>query len=97
MRETQVPERIWADVNDGYACRHKNSDYMAEYILLSVHQKRVERLRDALWRIYFAYESDCGCECDNENCCVVVKQRCAKCAARAALSAGGEKVDDDAT
>ncbi|HEX5704892.1 MAG TPA: hypothetical protein VFX97_16965 [Pyrinomonadaceae bacterium] len=40
----------------------------------------------ALQRIYLAYEADCGCECNNENCCAVVNERCAKCFARAALA-----------
>lgn len=35
--------------------------------------------------IFWDYEDDCGCECDGPTCCEKVKERCAKCDARAAL------------
>lgn len=38
-----------------------------------------------LQKIYLDYEDDCGCECNTENCCAVVGQRCAKCHAFIAL------------
>jgi hypothetical protein len=40
----------------------------------------------ALRDLYLDYEDDCGCKCENENCRVVVGQRCVKCHARAALA-----------
>lgn len=53
-------------------------------------KKRLEEhaceLYVALRMVFWDYEDDCGCECDGETCCKKVKERCAKCEARAALA-----------
>lgn len=49
-------------------------------------QKHAKELYVALRMIFWAYEDDCGCECDGETCCTKVKERCAKCEARAAIA-----------
>lgn len=40
---------------------------------------------DALKKIYFDNEGECGCECDMETCCNRVGEPCAKCDAYTAL------------
>jgi hypothetical protein len=47
---------------------------------------RAPELLVFLAKIYLDYEDDCGCGCDNENCCAVVGERCAKCHARIAIA-----------
>jgi plasmid maintenance system antidote protein VapI len=48
-------------------------------------QKHADELYIALRVIFFGYEDSCGCECDTDTCCKKIKERCAKCEARAAL------------
>jgi len=54
------------------------------------HAALLERdkvLREALMQIRDGV-SDCGCECNDENCCAVIGEFCPRCIARAALAAG---------
>lgn len=48
-------------------------------------QEHGAELYTALRMIFWAYEEDCGCECDGPTCCEKVKETCAKCAARKAI------------
>jgi plasmid maintenance system antidote protein VapI len=49
-------------------------------------QEHADDLYIALRQIFWDYEDDCGCECDGPTCCKKVKERCAKCEARAAIN-----------
>lgn len=42
-------------------------------------------MHEALKKIYFDNEGECGCECDVDTCCNRVGEPCAKCDAKAAL------------
>lgn len=56
---------------------------------MAIKQRIQEHAGDlyiALRQIFWSYEEDCGCECGGETCCKKVKERCAKCEARAALA-----------
>jgi plasmid maintenance system antidote protein VapI len=49
-------------------------------------QEHGNELYIALRMIFWSYEDDCGCECDGPTCCKAVKEQCAKCEARAAIT-----------
>lgn len=67
-----------------------NSDGEPMVKLCPLHSL-TEEMKEALEKIYAEEDDACGCECDNENCCVVVGEPCSKCTARAVLARLGDR------
>ena len=49
-----------------------------------------------LMKIYLDYEDDCNCECNSEECCSVLGEKCAKCHANVALLLLDQPADESA-